>query len=64
MQVRTRAITLSEALGQKVAWRPAANAIVQGFITALEIDLREDSLTESEYATAARMAAEVYTSIG
>ncbi len=61
--VRARAITLAEALGQKVAWRTAADAIAQGFITVLEIDVREDTLNEYEYASAARLAAEVYTHI-
>jgi lipoate-protein ligase A len=59
MRVRARAITLSEASGQQAQWRTAAEAISQGFIAALEIDFEQETLSEYEYASAARLAEEV-----
>jgi lipoate-protein ligase A len=59
-QVRTRAITLSEALGQYIAWPTAADAIAKGFTSALEIDVIPDELTSVERETAARLATELY----
>jgi lipoate-protein ligase A len=58
--VRAVAITLSEALGEQVALRAVAEAITQGFITALELDVVRDTLAEYEHAAAARLEEQVY----
>jgi lipoate-protein ligase A len=63
-QVRARAITLSEALGHEVEWRTAADAVVHGFVEALEVDFDEpERLSIAEYKRVKQLEADVYNSL-
>ena len=63
-QVRTRAITLSDALGREVEWRTVADAVVRGFGEALGIDFgMPETLTVSECERAEILASDVYSQV-
>lgn len=47
-RLRTRAATLSELLGRTVSWDEAADAIQQGMLSALEVELVDGEQSESE----------------
>lgn len=59
-RVRERAITLAEALGERVTFDRAAGAMAAGFAAALTLDLTPGDLTPGERAAAERLAAEKY----
>jgi lipoate-protein ligase A len=61
-QVRTRAITLAEAMGYELAWQTVAEALAAGFATLYEIDFVSSGLSADEAAQARQLAAEVYGS--
>ncbi|MCB9452101.1 MAG: lipoate--protein ligase family protein [Anaerolineaceae bacterium] len=56
-QVRARAITLEAALGRRVAWQTAADALVQGFVQTFDLDFTIDTFTPDEQADAERLQA-------
>ena len=58
--VRARALTLAEALGITVDWQEAAEAVVEGFVEAFDIDFEQGGLSPDECAQAERLAQEVY----
>lgn len=59
-RVLARAITLEEALGQRVAFAGAADAITEGFAQALNLTLEPGELTEAERAHAEALCIEKY----
>lgn len=60
-QVRARAITLTEALGgYEIDWQTTANALINGFGAAFDLDLQTDELTPHESELAEQLAVEVY----
>lgn len=59
-EVRARAITLAEALGGEIGWQTAADAVAQGFASALDVTLTRGELTPDERNAAERLTAEVY----
>ncbi len=59
-EVRAHAITLEQALGAAVDWQTAAEAVAQGFASALGVDFTPGELTPAELDAAQRLAAEVY----
>jgi len=60
--VRQHATTLQEALGQGLAWDAAAQAFVQGFRRAFDLELIPGQLSPQEEAQAAALQAQVYES--
>ncbi len=62
VQVRSRATTLQAALGETVSWRQAADAFVQGFAAAFDIDFDEAPLTDAERERVEQYRAEMYAS--
>jgi len=61
--MRTRAITLVEALGKEIYWSTVADAVVQGFESCLGITFRRGRLSESEQSHATQLARQVYSNI-
>jgi lipoate-protein ligase A len=59
-RVRARAATVEEGLGRLISWQEAADAFVQGFGEALNIDFVPGELTEFEEAAAERWTEERY----
>ena len=59
-RVRSRALTLSEALGREVEWSEAARALAEGFAAALPMRLVEAGLGEAERRRAEALAVEKY----
>ncbi len=61
-QVRTRALTLSEALSGSVPdWQVVAESIAAGFEECLEVDLIRDVTTPAEHKTALQIAEQIYS---
>ncbi len=59
--VRARAITLEDALGQRIEWQSAADAITQGFASMFDIDFTVSvGLSEDEHILSEQLTAEVY----
>ncbi|PJF21322.1 MAG: octanoyltransferase [Phototrophicales bacterium] len=58
--VRARAVTLEEALGQRMTWEVVMDALVQGFQQILDADLIPDDLSRAEWLEANRLEHEVY----
>lgn len=61
-RVRARAATLESALGRPVAWEKAAEAMVAGFETALNLRLAPGELTSEEQDWGAELRVEKYAS--
>ena len=59
-KVRSRATTLERVLSRKVEWEEAAEAIVRGFSTALNVCLEPADLTPGELAEASKLREEKY----
>lgn len=59
-RVLRRAITLEEALGQRIDFASAADAITEGFAGALNLTLEPGELTDTERAQAEALCAEKY----
>jgi len=59
-QVRQRALTLYDALGEVVTWEQAAEAITRGFMEQFELDFSHEDLTTEEIEEAERLIEEVY----
>src|SRR5690606_25886883 len=61
-QVRSRAITVEEALGGHApTWQQAAQALAEAFADVLDIELVPGTLSDAERQRAARLEQEVYT---
>ena len=60
LSVRLRAITLEEALVQRVHFERVAAAIVEGFAQALNVELHSELLSAEEQQRAAALRAEKY----
>jgi len=58
--VRMRAATLADALGEPVDWQTAAEAFVQGFSDTFEVDFTIVDLTAAQRINAMQLAADVY----
>lgn len=56
-QVRARATTLEAALGQRISWQDAADAVVQGFVQTFQLEFTVGTLTPSERADTERLQA-------
>jgi len=63
-RVRARAATLENALGRRVTWDEAAQAMMVGFGTALKLELRQCELTPEEQGWTAELRREKYASDG
>ncbi len=61
--VHAHALTLAEAIDQELTWQTVANAIVDGFRLALDVDFVEVALTPDEQSNAAHLEAQVYSEI-
>lgn len=59
-QVRSRAATLTEALGVTVTWEAAAAAIVAGFQDVFDVEFIHDDISQMYAAEAERLRADVY----
>jgi lipoate-protein ligase A len=59
-QVRARATTLADVLGESVSWQTAADALVNGFGQTFNIDFSETSLSPEQRAHAERLTADIY----
>ncbi len=59
-RLRERATTVSEVLGRQVTWEEAAQAFLQGFQEALNLDFVEEPLTPEERARAQHLVATKY----
>jgi len=59
-RVRARATTIREVLGRPVTWDEAADALAEGFASALNLRLEPDVLTDEERAWAEELRAEKY----
>jgi len=57
-QVRARATTVEEALGEAVTWNEASDALAAGFAGALNLCLESGTLTDEERAWAEELRAE------
>jgi len=60
-RVRQRATTIADLTGRTISWQEAATAMTQGFVEALNLDLRPAALTTIEETKAAALKAEKYT---
>ncbi len=58
--VRGRALTLEDALGRRVEWSEAAEAVIDGFRSAFDIDLDLQTLSAEEQAAACQIHDETY----
>ncbi|MBC7870430.1 MAG: lipoate--protein ligase family protein [Chitinophagaceae bacterium] len=58
--VRMRAATLADALGEEVDWHSAAEALAKGFIETFDVDFTVVDLSAAQRATAMQLAADVY----
>lgn len=63
-RVRARATTLEEALGRRVSWEEAAQAVAEGFARALNLRLELGELTAQEREAAQRLREEKYGAEG
>jgi lipoyl(octanoyl) transferase len=63
-QVRERALTLTDALGRNLSWEQVAEAVVNGFQEAFDVDFGNGAtrLTESEYLRAYQLCTQIYAS--
>lgn len=59
-RVLARAITLQEALGQRIELEEVIKALAEGFARALNLQLEVSQVTEREWAIAERLRAEKY----
>lgn len=59
-QVRQRATTLEQALGQGIAWETVAEALATAFAAVFEVDLVFGALSAAEETLAQQLAAEMY----
>lgn len=59
-QVRMRALTLYDVLGEVITWEQAAEAITQGFIEQFELEFSLEDLSQEEIKDAERLINEVY----
>ena len=59
-QLRHRATTLEESLGHVIPWQECANAIVEGFKQALNIDFKEQGLSIMESEKADQLCQDKY----
>jgi len=55
---------LSERLDGLVSWEEAAQAFIKGFSESLNLELREEELTEAERERAAQLELEKYRNSG
>jgi lipoate-protein ligase A len=60
--VRAHAVTLQEALGRRVDWQTAAQAVAASFASVFEVDFTETALSPAERADADRLTSELYGS--
>ena len=63
-EARDRATTATAALGRRVAWKEAADAVAAGFAEALNLHLAPGALTPEERAWAEELQVERYTTDG
>jgi len=59
-RVRARATTVAETLGRPVTWDEAADALAEGFVSALNLRLEPGVLSDEERAWAEELRAEKY----
>jgi lipoate-protein ligase A len=59
-RVRARATTVAETLGRPVTWDEAADALAEGFASALNLRLERGVLTDEERSWAEELRAEKY----
>jgi lipoate-protein ligase A len=59
-RVRARATTVGRAVGRRVSWEEAADALAEGFAEALNLRLEAGGLTTGERAAARELRAEKY----
>jgi lipoate-protein ligase A len=62
--LQDRAATVEELLGSSITWQQVADAVIQGFREALDLDLELDSPSDSEIIQAKRLASSCYTDPG
>jgi lipoate-protein ligase A len=60
LQVRERATTLEQVLGERVSWQTAADVLVQGFIDTFDIEFEQRTLSELEIDTTEKLVQERY----
>ncbi|MBE0690587.1 MAG: lipoate--protein ligase family protein [Anaerolineae bacterium] len=58
--VRARALTLEEALGRRVGWSEAAQAVIDGFRDTFDLELDLQPLSAAEQTAAAQIRDDVY----
>ncbi len=61
-RIRSLALSLEDALGQRVTWDAAADAVREGFCEALNLDLVPAPLTAEERSEVERLLVEKYSS--
>jgi lipoate-protein ligase A len=59
-RIRAHAITLREALGHEAAWRDVAAALVEGFVTPLNLDLVPAPLLPDEHRLIEKLVTDRY----
>ncbi len=59
--LQNRATTVEELLGSSIDWQQVANAVIQGFREALDLELDLDSLSDSEISRANKLISSRYT---
>ncbi|MFN8375762.1 MAG: biotin/lipoate A/B protein ligase family protein [Anaerolineae bacterium] len=59
-QVQARALTLETALGYRVTWEEAAEAVIQGFQDTFDLELVDSALSPDEAEHAAQLTTEVF----
>lgn len=59
--LHNRAATVEELLGSSITWQQVADAMVQGFREALNLDLELDSPSDSEMSQAVKLTSSCYT---
>ena len=60
-RIRSLALSLEDALGQRVTWDAAADAVREGFCEALNLDLVPAPLTAEERSEVERLLVEKYS---
>ncbi len=60
LRLLSHATTVESVLGDKISWDAAAHAFIDGFQTALDLELVEDELTIAEIKRVEQLLQEKY----
>jgi lipoate-protein ligase A len=62
--LHNRAATVEDLLGSSITWQKVADAVLQGFREALDLDLELDTPSDSEITQAKKLTSSCYSDPG